>query len=226
LLELDAAYRPAGDGQEIGGDFYDIFQIGDGDWMVAIGDVCGKGVEAAVVTAMTRYAVRAASVSQAPSEALVTVNEVMLRHGGDRFCTAVLVRLQRKDGRWSATVSAGGHPLPYLVDADGSARTVGRPGSLLGVLERAQFHDVPVELGAGQTLLLYTDGTTEGRRGAAFFGDERLVAALRRHTGSAASLTRGVLEEVLEFQDGNPRDDIALVAMRVPADPARGSTDG
>jgi sigma-B regulation protein RsbU (phosphoserine phosphatase) len=110
-LELAAAYRPAGDGSEIGGDFYDVFEIGPDDWCVVIGDVCGKGVEAAVVTSLARYTVRAAAVRQSePSGALATLNEVLLHHETDRFCTLAVLRLRHESGDWAATVSCGGHP--------------------------------------------------------------------------------------------------------------------
>jgi sigma-B regulation protein RsbU (phosphoserine phosphatase) len=219
LLELDAAYRPAGSGQEVGGDFYDIFQIGDGDWVVAIGDVRGKGVGAAVVTALARHTIRAATVSHPqPSQALTILNEVMLRQDDDRFATVGLLRLRHRGGRWTVTVASGGHPLPYLIGRDGTATVLGRPGSLLGVLTDPAFHDITVALRPGQSLVLYTDGITEGRRGTEFFGENRLEAALSRHSGSAASLTQGVLTEVLDFQAGDPRDDIAMVAVCVPND--------
>jgi phosphoserine phosphatase RsbU/P len=218
-LDLDAVYRPAGDGQEVGGDFYDVFQIGPGDWVVAVGDVCGKGVEAAVITALARYTLRGATVSQArPSRALATLNDVMLKERGDRFCTVGLLRLRQRDGAWSATVASAGHPLPYLVTADASVRPLGRSGTLLGVLPRPVFHDVSVTLRPGQSVVLFTDGVTEGRHGADFFGDARFEAALSRHAGSATSLTHGVLSDVLEFQSGDARDDIALVAVRVPSE--------
>jgi phosphoserine phosphatase RsbU/P len=218
-LDLDAVYRPAGDGQEVGGDFYDVFEIGQGDWAVAIGDVCGKGVDAAVVTALARYTLRGAMVSRpAPSEALAALNDVLLRHGSDRFCTVGLVRLSHDDGGWSATVASAGHPLPYLVAEDKTTRTVGRPGSVLGVMPHPLLHDTTVTLLPEQALVLYTDGVTEARRKAEFFGEDRLEAALSRHAASATSLTHGVLAEVLDFQSGLARDDIALVAVRVPPD--------
>src|SRR3954447_19663187 len=89
-LDVSAAYRPAGDGQEVGGDFYDVFQISEGDWVVALGDVCGKGVEAAVVTALVRYTLRALTVQlDAPSAVLHSLNDVLLEQGSDRFCTVV-----------------------------------------------------------------------------------------------------------------------------------------
>ena len=120
-------YRPAGTGEEVGGDFYDVFEVASQDWAVSIGDVCGKGVDAAVLTALTRHALRAAAVPHpAPSTALRTLNDVLLRHETDRFCTVAFLRLRQEQGTWTATVSCGGHPLP-LMASPGDTRRVGRP---------------------------------------------------------------------------------------------------
>lgn len=220
-LDLAAVYRPAGSGEEVGGDFYDVFQLGRNDWVVAIGDVCGKGVEAAVVTTLARHTIRAACVQRpAPSKALHTLNEVLLRHESDRFATVALMRVHCESRGWTATISSGGHPLPLLVRPGAQPRPLGRPGSLVGVLAAPAFSDTTVSLEPGDTVVLYTDGVTEGRRGDEFFGDDRLLARLAGRAVSPATLAAGVLADVLAFQSGNPRDDIAMVAVGVP-DPAR-----
>jgi sigma-B regulation protein RsbU (phosphoserine phosphatase) len=219
-LDVSAAYRPAGDGEEVGGDFYDIFQIRSGDWVVALGDVCGKGVDAAVVTALVRHTLRALTVQDdAPSDVLAALNDVLLREGTDRFCTVVLVRLRLGVDGWVATLSVGGHPLPLHVSESGVVRPVGEPGSLVGVLPRVQVHDTEVRLAAGDLLLMYTDGVTEGRRGPEWYGESRLIDAVRAHRDDARP-AEGILEDVLAFQAGTARDDIALVAVRVPASPS------
>ncbi|MFZ0875690.1 MAG: PP2C family protein-serine/threonine phosphatase, partial [Pseudonocardiaceae bacterium] len=216
-LDVAAVYRPAGDGSEVGGDFYDVFQIGTGDWVVAIGDVCGKGVDAAIVTALVRHTLRAATVQHAePSKALWTLNDVLRQHATKRFCTVVLLRLRQADGEWTGTVSCAGHPLPLLRQSNGTLRAVGKPGALLGVIDAPHLHDVHISLPPGDTLLLYTDGVTEGRSGKDFYGEARLAAAAACSFDSAEALTSAVLSEVLEFQAGRPRDDIAIVAIRVP----------
>ncbi|MDQ1397551.1 MAG: phosphoserine phosphatase RsbU/P [Acidimicrobiaceae bacterium] len=213
-LEIAAEYRPAGNGDEVGGDFYDIFEIAPDDWAVAIGDVCGKGVEAAAVTALARHTIRAAAVHQRqPSAILGTLNEVLLHHGSERFCTVVLVRLRRSGPSWKATVSCGGHPLPLLCHPDRIPVSIGDFGSLLGVVADPVLSDADTVLEPGGSLLLYTDGVTEGRDGAEFFGDDRLAEAAGRHRGSVTSLAHGLVEEVLRFQGGFPRDDIAVVAV-------------
>jgi sigma-B regulation protein RsbU (phosphoserine phosphatase) len=216
-LDVAAAYRPAGDGEEVGGDFYDVFEIADGDWAVALGDVRGKGVEAAVVTTLVRFTLRGISVREPrPSAALRTLNEVLLHHQTDRFCTAVLARLRRTGQRWVVTLSCGGHPLPVLARHGAAPEPLGRTGTLLGVLEDPELHDTAIELGPGDVLVLYTDGVTEGRRGRTFFGAAGLLDSIGRAGGSAAAVADGVLSDLLRFQQGDARDDIALVAVRVP----------
>jgi phosphoserine phosphatase RsbU/P len=216
-LDLAAAYRPAGRGDEVGGDFFDIFEIARGDWVVAVGDVCGKGVEAAVVTAAVRYAIRGAAVRlHEPGKILEALNEVLLHHETNRFCTVVLVRLRRTEEGWIATSSAGGHPLPLLVRAGEQARPVGRHGTLLGARPTTTAYDVDVELRSGDAILLYTDGVTEGRRGHEFYGEERLRDVVTEHAGSAGSLCEAILADVLRFQTGDPRDDIVVLAVGVP----------
>ena len=216
-LDVAAAYRPAGNGEEVGGDFYDVFEIGPGDWAVTVGDVCGKGVDAAVVTALARHTIRAAAVNQErPSEILATLNQVLLHHETDRFCTVALVRLRQTAGGWVATVSLGGHPPALLQRSRATATPIGRHGPLLGAFDDADLRDDDVALGPGDALLLYTDGVTEARGTGDFFGEERLLASLATHASSAETLTTGTLDDVLRFQRGNPRDDIAVVAVCVP----------
>ncbi len=216
-LEVAAVYRPAGTGEEVGGDLYDVFQVADDDWVVVLGDVCGKGVEAAVVTALVRYTIRASSVlSPDPAKVLADLDSVLLAHGSERFCTVVLLRLRRREGAWTVRMVAGGHPLPLLKSGDQSPVAVGTPGALVGAFSGIERASTDLALVAGDQLLLYTDGVTEGRRGRVMYDDERLVAVFASHDGDASSLTATVLSEVLEFQGGLPRDDIALVALRVP----------
>jgi sigma-B regulation protein RsbU (phosphoserine phosphatase) len=216
-LEVAAQYRPAGDGTEVGGDFYDIFPVGDDEWVVAIGDVCGKGAEAAVVTALARYTLREAVVQHAsPSEALARLNAALLRYETERFCTVALLRLRQVGTAWQGLLSLGGHPPPLQGSADGSLRAVGDVGSVLGVLEQPEVSDAPVRLEAGESLLLYTDGLSEGRKGQQFYGEQRIASVAAASDGSAAALATSLLTDVLAFQGGTARDDIAIVVLRVP----------
>jgi phosphoserine phosphatase RsbU/P len=218
-LQLAGWYRPAGAGDEVGGDFYDVFSTGGEDWALAVGDVCGKGAPAAVVTSLARHTVRAAAIrTRMPKTALAAVNNALLRHAGPRFCSLVHARLRRDPGgRLRLTVSCGGHPLPLLVTAAGRAGSVGSPGTLLGVVARPTLHDTTVELHPGDVVLFFTDGVTEARRDAEFYDDDRLLRLLAglRHE-DAATIADRIGAEVVAFQGGLPRDDIALVVLRVP----------
>jgi phosphoserine phosphatase RsbU/P len=216
-LDVAAAYRPAGDGNEVGGDFYDIFEIAADDWVVVIGDVAGKGVEAAVVTALARHTIRAAAVNQQrPSEILATLNTVLLHDATDRFCTVALVRLRKRAGAWTVMASNAGHPPPLLVGAAGGISPVGAPGSLLGILDEPDLADAQHELGPGDEVLLYTDGVTEARGLDGFFGEHGLHRALTARRGDAEPLADALLDEVVAFQAGRPRDDIAIVSIALP----------
>ena len=215
-LQLGAVYRPAGQGAEVGGDFYDAFQISSDEWVIAIGDVCGKGVEAAIITALVRYTIRGAAMrDSSPACILDVLNGVLLRHDTDRFCTVALARLRPREGGWQATIGAGGHPLPYVHRAGGELTSVGRPGSLIGILDTATFHDTDVVLEPGDLAVLYTDGVTEARRGRGFFGEARLEAAIANHAGSGPGVVEGILADLLAFEETEPPDDVTMVAVLV-----------
>ena len=215
-LDIGAAYRPAGTGAEIGGDFYDVFEIAEGDWVFVIGDVCGKGVEAAVVTALARYTIRAAVVRRGgPADALRTVHQVLLRHETNRFCTAAIVRLRAADGGWTATIALGGHLPPVLVRAGLAPEAVGRTGRLLGVTPDAAVHDVELSLRSGDRLVLYTDGVTEARRDRELYGERRLFEAIGEQRGTAQQTATDLMDRAVAFQRDRPRDDIAVVAICV-----------
>jgi sigma-B regulation protein RsbU (phosphoserine phosphatase) len=216
-LDLAAVYRPAGDGTEVGGDFYDIFQLGDGDWVVALGDVQGKGAEAAVVTALARHTIRAAAVNHSePSAILATLNSVLVRDEVDRFLTVVLVRLRLDGDRWLATTSCAGHPPPLLRHRHERPVPIEARGPLLGIVEDPTLVDTRHVLAEGDTLLLYTDGVTESRGTAGFFGESRLHDTVAGAETPAQALVDAVLGAVLAFQGDDARDDIAVVAVGVP----------
>lgn len=223
-LRVGASYRPAGSAVEVGGDFYDVFEVGRDDWIVVVGDVRGKGPAAAVVTALARYAIRAAAVqSPSPAAMLVTLNEVVLRHATTRFCTVVVVRLRRTAGVWTATVAAGGHPLPLRVGPPGSGpgggsavATSGVHGTVIGILDEIEVSDVDVVLEPGDRLVLFTDGVTEGRQGSDLYGDDRLEQLVARHPSGEIDVVGAIVDDVLAFQGGEGRDDIVVVAIGVP----------
>lgn len=219
-LELAATYRAAGEAFEVGGDFYDVFGTSDDQWYALVGDVCGKGAEAAAVTAMARYTIRAAAVRRrSPAAILKLLNDAMLRQedgaaGAGRFCTIACVQLDLSRDRVRATVACGGHPPPAVLRADGSVDELGAPGTLLGLVDDPELRDVAGELGPGDTLVLYTDGLTEAAAPEVVWTPEDLLEALR---GAAGKPARGVVDHLLERAIGPlgaPRDDVAVLALR------------
>lgn len=217
-LNVAAAYRPAGSGEEVGGDFFDVFQIGQDDWMITLGDVSGKGVEAAVVTALIRHTLRSVAVRCRDSvDMLLELNRVMLDSSQNRFCTVALMRVRRTAGVWHTEVSLGGHPQPLLRTRGQRSRPFGRPGSLVGALENPEFFETRLRLAPGDTVVLYTDGVTEGRNENGFYGDQRLMSVVDTPRAAATcGLADRILADVLDFQDGQPRDDIAVLTLEVP----------
>lgn len=219
-IDVGAVYRPAGRGDEVGGDFYDVFQLVGGEWAVTLGDVQGKGPGAATITALARYTVRAAAIqSPQPSSVMGLLNAALLRQGADRFCTMVYGRVAaRAGGPVRVRLACGGHALPLLVGRDGGVRPAGAAGDLLGVIEGATWDDTTVELAPGEALVLFTDGISEGRRDGQFYGDGRVRSLLARHCADdAQTIARALVDDVVAFQRGLPRDDMAVVVLRAPA---------
>ncbi|MEO5837397.1 MAG: SpoIIE family protein phosphatase [Acidimicrobiales bacterium] len=216
-LDVAVAFRPAADGHQIGGDFYDVSQIGAGDWLVSVGDVTGKGAGAAVITALARYTIHSAAIQRrSPAQILTNLNAVLLRDTTtDRFCTVTVVRLRQSKSRWTATVCNAGHPPPLLSRRNAPPIALGQTGTLLGVLETPILRDSKIALHPDDMILLYTDGVTEGRCDSEFFGESRLASAMSSHVGSAQDLCQSTLTGVLDFQRGHPRDDIVLLAVQI-----------
>jgi len=218
-LEIAGRYHPVGGRSEVGGDFYDVFPLGRGRWGAAIGDVCGKGVMAAQLTALARYTVRTAARSEArPSGVLETLNRSLLDHEtGDRFCTIAHAFIDTSEEPVRVTLSCAGHPLPFLVDAAGDVRPLGRPGMAVGLFATASLFDDTHRLLPGETLVLFTDGVVEARAPDGTFADGLLESVLRRCHGQAADAVAAAIESAtLEFQGGHPRDDMAVLVIRSP----------
>jgi PAS domain S-box-containing protein len=217
-VELAARYLAAGEGNEVGGDFYDCFATGGGDWALVIGDVCGKGAEAATVTALARYTLRAAAQhTRRPQAVLLELNEALLRQQlGYRFCTVLYASLTPRDDRVTVCVATGGHPLPLVLRAGGEVETTGSPGSLLGILGDPDITEHAIELWPGDALVLVTDGVTEATAADRVAGPGRLTALLERHAGAqAAAIAEAVERDALESQGGTARDDVAVLVARV-----------
>jgi PAS domain S-box-containing protein len=213
-VEIAARYRAAGAGNEVGGDFYDCFATGGGDWALVIGDVCGKGAEAAAITALARYTLRAAAhQTRRPRAVLALLNEVLLRDRLDyRFCTVLYASLTPREDRLTACIATGGHPLPLLLRASGEVETAGSPGSLLGIVDVPELSEERVELGPGDSLILFTDGVTEADRSA---GPEWLTALLEAFAGQGAeAIAEAVERDALAAHGGPARDDVAVVVVR------------
>ena len=216
-LDLAARYRPAGEGIEAGGDFYDAFDIGDGEWTIALGDVVGKGPDAAALMGMVRHTIRAAAIRErAPARVLATVNAAVRRQTTEeQFCTAVAARLRPEADQVIAWVCVAGHPPPAILRADGSVRWIEGSGALLGVFEEAELSDQEIRLASGDTLVLYTDGVTEERGEQGIFGEHGLAAALEGAAGASASeIVDRIERAVLAHGSGEPRDDIAILVVR------------
>jgi len=209
--EVAALYRPAGHESEVGGDFYDFWEVGE-DWLMMIGDVTGKGVGAAADTSLVRYTARAASEFDArPSAILARVDAALRRRPTVSLCTALCLRLSR-DG---AAIAVGGHPLPLRID-EGAVAEVGEHGTLLGGLARTQWPEAEIALGAGDTLVAFTDGVTDALgEGGERWGTERLRASLQAAGDAAPAALRAHLVRALdEFQVGAQADDTAVVIIR------------
>jgi len=212
-VELAAAFHALGDGYEVGGDFYDAFELGDGMWALSLGDVCGKGSEAAVVTALARYTLRAAAMRSAnPATVLGTLNQAINRQYPTQYCTAVYATLDPASG--TVELALGGHPHPLLLTAAGEVTEVGTTGPLLGPYETWQGSTDTVVLGPGDTLLLYSDGVTEARAGADFFGDDRLAVMLGQAAGLSAAAAVHLIESSVVTFAGELNDDVAILAVR------------
>jgi PAS domain S-box-containing protein len=216
--QVAARYLAAGSGIEIGGDFYDCFATGSGEWALVIGDVCGKGAEAAAVTALARYTLRASLLHvRRPSVVLTELNEALLRQSLDyRFCTVLYASVTPRDDGIEAVLATGGHPLPLVLRADGTVETAGSPGTLLGIVAAVEISEERVLLRPGDALVLYTDGVAEASPADEALAPERLAAVLAGLQGRDAGVIAEAIErKALEVQDGRLRDDVAVVVLRV-----------
>jgi serine phosphatase RsbU (regulator of sigma subunit) len=217
-LDLGARYHPALAGLEVGGDFYDVFDTG-GDWGVVIGDVCGKGPEAAALTALARYTIRSVAMDlRHPAQVLRKLNDTLLHHQLDeRFCTVAYGRVVPSVGGVRVTVCRGGHPPPVVVRANGDLEPMGPEGGLIGLFPEIRLWEETAQLHPGDNLVFYTDGVTEAARGREQFGDSRLDEVLRACAGlTAAEVAENVEAAVIDFGGPQPRDDLAVLVLHVP----------
>jgi serine phosphatase RsbU (regulator of sigma subunit)/anti-sigma regulatory factor (Ser/Thr protein kinase) len=225
-IETAAWYRAGMLEQEVGGDFYDVFETGPGRWMAVIGDVCGKGPEAASLTALARYTLRAVGRDpREPSAALRTLNSAILEQRSDRrFMTVAAVGILAEPDGHAITVSCGGHPLPLLVRASGEVSEVGAVGTLLGVYPDPRLADRSVELAPGDALVLFTDGLDE-RRDPRAEPRRRIRDALRASKGASAREIASRVQAIALLDGDAAGDDIALLVLRRAALDGRSPVD-
>ena len=219
-VDVGARFHAAGQGYEVGGDFYDVFEIGGGSFGVAIGDVCGKGPDAAAVTALARYTLRATALTEpSPARVLKTLNDAILKQPGERrFCTVAYARFDPTPTGMVATLASGGHPLPLALRAGTTASEAGTPGTLLGVVDDPEIDDTRVDLFPGDALVLFTDGVTEARAPKRVWGANDLARFVGSHEPlRAAAIAERIERGALAGQADEPRDDVAIVVLKVIA---------
>jgi serine phosphatase RsbU (regulator of sigma subunit)/anti-sigma regulatory factor (Ser/Thr protein kinase) len=218
-LDLAARYHPAAGDTDLGGDFYDVFPLSGQSWGVVIGDVAGKGVEAASLTALARYTVRGAAMREpSPSRVLEVVNRAILEsRSGERFATMVFAVLEPVADGTRVRLSCGGHPLPLLLTSYGAVKPVGVAGSALGLFDDVELGEVEVLLRPGDALVLFTDGLIEARTPDGSFAPDLVDDALRLSTGLVADdIANAVDRAVFDLEQGFHRDDLALLVLRAP----------
>jgi PAS domain S-box-containing protein len=218
MSELASRYEPAGDGSEIGGDFLDIFPFHDGSWGVVLGDVSGKGADAAAVTALARYTLRTlAHPRHSPSHTLRELNTRLLATTEDeRHCTLLYAVARPKAEEVLLTISLAGHHPPLLVPRTGVCEPVGKLGTALGLFDRPELHDSTLVMAPGDLLCAFTDGLIEARNGKEMFGTERVAAILGRHAHRPADeVAAELVEAARTFHGGDLADDLALLLFRV-----------
>ncbi|HEY5342190.1 MAG TPA: SpoIIE family protein phosphatase [Solirubrobacteraceae bacterium] len=217
-VQTQTLYAAAGELNEVGGDFYDVFDYEGGRTMLVIGDVCGKGPRAAGVTALARHTLRASAIGgSSPAEMLETLHRALLRQPpGADMCTVCLIVLAREQHAVRLTIALAGHPPPLLISPEREVEQVGRSGTILGVVDPLNIFESDLTLGVGETLLLYTDGVIEAGRPDRLLGEEGLLELCRTAPELSLAEFLGHIERAaLERAEGRLRDDIALLALRI-----------
>ncbi|MEV1056328.1 SpoIIE family protein phosphatase [Micromonospora chalcea] len=212
-----AEYVPTGDDAEVGGDFYDVVPLPDGRWLVVVGDVSGKGVQAAAVTGLVRDVIRVLVGDGKPlPEVLSRLNETLVERGGGRYCTLALAAVSPGDGdQLDVSLHLAGHDRPVLLHGGGGATFVGTGGTALGLLDTITTPTAELALKPGDALIFYTDGVTERRRGRELFGTERLRESAAPLAGYSADVVAARLRAAtIAFSVEPPRDDIAVLVLR------------
>lgn len=221
-VEIAYAHMTPTRGREVGGDFYDAYPT-PGGWGVAIGDVCGKGEDAAAATAAARHAIRVlAHWDSDPGQVLRRANEIMLAEEfGGRFVTASAAHLSWQDATLRVRLATAGHPGPVLVSPDGRARLIPGGGVALGIFPDPEPAILELELSAGDVLFFYTDGLADARSRDATYLEDRLADNLASLAGRhAAEIVSEMRKLVLDFSGGVLLDDLTMLALQVGRPPA------
>ncbi|MBF6170976.1 SpoIIE family protein phosphatase [Nocardia blacklockiae] len=232
-IELAGGYRASENHELVGGDFYDVHPAPtpDGETLIALGDVCGKGLEAAVLTGKIRNTLQAlAPLADDHERMLNLLNNALLSSADTRFATIVLASATRDHAGVRLRLTSGGHLPPLIVRADGTVETADTRGQLVGVLPSVTATTVHATLAPGETCLLYTDGVTEARGGPLgddMFGEHRLAAALADCAGMPAD---AVVEHIrmrnAQWLGPHQHDDVAVVAITAPRHSHLSAVDG
>jgi PAS domain S-box-containing protein len=220
-VRMAARYRAAAQGQDVGGDFYDAFPIGESRWGIVIGDVCGKGAHAAALTALARYTIRALA-DRDPATVLRLLNEAVIREHDfvrGRFLTALMIVATPDAHGLSLEIAAAGHPAPLVLRENASIEQLSAPGLLIGVSSEAEYRGTHTALYPGDTMLLYTDGLTDARAPARMLSDSDLAGILVEAHGMDAEAVAAFVEDRATGGD-DPRDDIAILVLEVVKDRA------
>ena len=218
-VELGAAYQAAGEGIEVGGDFYDVFEVAGGRWRFTIGDVCGKGPEAAAVTGLTRHALRILAKEGHDVPAVLERLNTLIAGEASRVPFVTLIHgelIPAPGGTATISLACAGHPPPLILRSDDGVQTGADPQPLLGVLGAVTFRTDTIRMSPGDVLLCVTDGVTERRTsGRLFDDDDGLSQLLRECSGlSAGAIVARIQRAVHEFGSGPPVDDLALIVFR------------
>jgi PAS domain S-box-containing protein len=223
-VQLSAHYRSGTTGVDIGGDYYDVFPTADGRWWAVLGDVCGKGPEAAALAGAVRYSLRAITMDITdPATALMRLNEVLMAEDwAPRFTTLVLATFVQPNADAAGTddepvvlrLVSGGHPPAIVRRADGRIDVVDSPGTLLGLIAPLELTTVDVELNRGDTILLYTDGATEARLATGEeMGQSRLTLLLAAEGADPEGLATRIAHDLVARAGAGLRDDLALLTL-------------
>ena len=217
-VELAARFRPAGGGGEVGGDFYDVFFAGDAGWAIVMGDVPGRGVEAAAITVLARHTIRAAAVRESsPAGILSVLNETLCSHPEEmRLCSVALGLLSLHEPQGELRLASGGHPLPLLLHPTGSVETIGRLGTMLGVVAEPALHEQTIPLAQGDAVIFYTDGVADARPSNGRPGPDELPQLVATCGELDALATAECIDQAVSAaHEEGPRDDAAILVAKL-----------